>query len=110
MKIGKLIDPTSFLLVFFWVVAALAQSAALSDNEELNKLIAQGGVLRAKPGYAASGVVIAQTGNALYLDSTPCLTVESKRIVAFAKPYTESNVSDAVCNGKHYSQIQVIQE
>jgi len=115
MKIGKLIDSKGFLIVFFWVVAVLAQPPASPHivAEGLGRAYGDPKIpfvlQNTKPGYAASGVEIARTSDALYIDATPCLT-KSKRIVAFAKPYTEGKVSDAVCNGKNYQQIQVIQE
>jgi hypothetical protein len=63
-----------------------------------------------KPGDVSSGVEIARTNDALFIDPTPCLSNQQKRILAFVKPYRESKISDAKCDGKSFQQVQVIQQ
>lgn|SRR5262249_38997660 len=121
MKIER-ISFKVFLVVMFYVATVLAQPPAAPENEDLNTLLAQGferqyGDPRisfisqnAKPGDATSGVEVARTSVKLYIDATPCVTGRPKRIFAFVKPYKEGKVSDAVCSGKRYPQIQVIQQ
>lgn len=121
MKIGK-VHSNIFLIAFFCVATMLAQPPASSGNQELDKLLSQGlgqvygdpkisfVLQNAKPGDASSGVVIARTSDAVYIDPAPCSTGRSKRIVAFSRRFKESKVSDAVCNGRSYPKIQVIQE
>lgn len=127
MRIHQIFESPIILITSFCITAALSHSSAIAGNEESagvsNVLITQGlqqnygnakisfTLQNAKPGSAVSGVQIAggEPNNFVYIDSTPCST-EPKRIVAFVKPYTSGKVGDAVCGGKHYSQVQVIQE
>ncbi|PYJ12649.1 MAG: hypothetical protein DME93_06575 [Verrucomicrobia bacterium] len=110
-----------FTALFSVAVAALAQPPALPDVPRLRKLVGEGltqvygipntpFVLKyTKPGDASSGVVVATTNDTLLIDPTPCVT-NQKGIITFVKPYKESKISDARCNGKSYPQIQVIQQ
>jgi hypothetical protein len=88
------------------------------DDQELAKRVEQlygvpiSVVLRnTEPGDASSGVEVARTNDALFIDPTPCLSNPPKRIFKFLKPYKESKISDTKCpDGKSYAQIQVIQQ
>jgi hypothetical protein len=122
MNATKLLRSKSFLIALFaFALESLAQPPVSLDNQELTRLVDQGltrlygvpipFVLRnTKPGDASSGVEVARTNDALFIDLTPCLSNQQKRIFAFVEPYKESKISDAKCDGKSYPQIQVIQQ
>ena len=122
MKTIKLLSSKSFLLALFFVAApSLAQPPASPDNEGPDKLVRDGltrvyGVSisfvssNATAGAAVSGVEVARTNDTLFIDTTPCLFNQPKRIFAFVKPYREGKLGDAKCDGKSYPQIQVIQQ
>jgi hypothetical protein len=118
MNTTKLLRSKSFLIALFSVaVPSLAQPPASLDSQELARRVEQlygvpiSVVLRnTTPGDASSGVEVARTNDALYIDPTPCPSKEQKRIFVFVKPYKESKISDAKCDGKSYPQIQVIQQ
>lgn len=123
MNKTKLSSSWSFLIALLSVaIAASAQLPAVPEDQELKKLVAEGltriygtpntpfAAKNTKPGDASSGVEVARTKDALSIDATPCLNTQPKRIVTFVKPYRESKISDAKCNGKSYPQIQVIQQ
>jgi hypothetical protein len=122
MNTTKLLRFKSFLIALFSVAfPSLAQPQASLDDQELKKRVEQGlaqvyGVSvpfvwkNTKPGDVSSGVEIARTNDALFIDPTPCLSNQQKRILAFVKPYRESKISDAKCDGKSFQQVQVIQQ
>jgi hypothetical protein len=120
MNTTKLLRSMSALFALFSV--ALMSPAQSPDNQDFQKVVAQGltrayGVpvlfvsRIAKPGDASSGVEVAKTNNALFIDPTPCLSNQQRRIIfVFVTPYKESKISDAKCDGKSYPQFQVIQQ
>jgi hypothetical protein len=118
MNTTKLLRSKSFLIALFSAaLPALAQSPGSFDNQELAKRVEQlygvpsSVVLRnPEPGDASSGVEVARTNDALFIDPTPCLHNQQKRIFKFVKPYRESKISDAKCDGKTFQQVQVIQQ
>jgi|SRR6266581_2297219 len=117
MNTTKLHRSKSFLIALFSVaLPSLAQPPASLDNIVKQGLTRVYGVpigfvsTNTKPGDASSGVEVARTNDALFIDPTPCLSNQKKRIFAFVKPYKESKISDAKCDGKSYPQIQVIQQ
>jgi hypothetical protein len=63
---------------------------------------------QAKPGYAASGVIVVRFDDALALDITPC--GEPKTILTFIMPYTDTQISEAQCGTRTYPRRQVVQQ
>jgi len=126
MNTTRLLRSRSFLIALFSVaVPSLAQPQASLDDQELKKRVEQGlaqvyGVSvsfvwrNAKPGDVSSGVEVARTSDAVFIDPSPCVSNPQsnpqKRIFAFVMPYKLSKISDAKCDGKSYPQIQVIQQ
>jgi hypothetical protein len=122
MNTTKLLRSKSLLIALFSVaIPSLAQTPASLDNQELANLVEQGltrlygvqvqFVLRnTTPGDASSGVEVTRTNGALFIDPTPCVSKQPKRIFMFVNPYKESKISDEKCGGKSYPRIQVIQQ
>ena len=63
---------------------------------------------QAKPGYAASGVIVAKFDDGLAIDITPCS--EPKTILTFIMPYKDTQISEAECGNKSYPRRQVVQQ
>jgi hypothetical protein len=63
-------------------------------------------VVLASKGDEATGVVIEERGNELYLDAVPC----RGRIATFTKPFRKSEVGTASCDGKTFTKHRVVKE
>lgn len=54
-------------------------------------------------GDTASGVILLESGDTLYLDTRPC----TSHVIPFNKPYKKIKIGSITCNGKQVDRYQV---
>jgi hypothetical protein len=64
----------------------------------------------AKAGDIATGVILLEDQRQLRLDASPCARTQDKVIVLFRSPYKKVPMPNVNCNGRPYTQVQVIQQ
>ena len=66
----------------------------------------RGQVRYSMPGDTATGTVIAQRGNELYLDSDPC----NGKVASFVKPFTQTETGKVTCANEERQLYKVVQQ
>jgi hypothetical protein len=58
------------------------------------------------PGDSATGIVIKEEGDEIYIDGSPC----DIKIIGFKKPFRKTPSAKITCNGKEQLTFKVVQE
>jgi hypothetical protein len=93
----------SLPIAFLVLSHSLAPAAVDKDDAPKNPL-------NVIPGHSATGIVVKEAGDELWLDvSDPCSG--KPKILVFVKPYTIPKDADAIeCDGKTYQRKSVTQK